>query len=66
MLASLPPIGAALIEPKRRASAGLRSSLEVPVDYFPAPHVVSSCELPQDRKVARVSGLWQVHGGSLL
>ena len=36
------------------------------VDLFPAPHVVSSCELPQDRKVARVSGLWQVHGGSLI
>ena len=36
------------------------------VDLFAAPHVVSSCELPQDRKVARVSGLWQVHGGSLI
>ena len=35
------------------------------VHCCPAPRAALSRELPQDRKVARVSGLWRVHGGSL-
>ena len=43
----------------------LRHRSRCRVHCCPAPRAALSRELPQDRKVARVSGLWRVHGGSL-
>ncbi len=36
------------------------------VELHPAPRVASTCEPPQGRKAARISGLWRVHEGSLV